>query len=205
MIGLQFSSLGPLRLALRLLYEASIGEGGGKRHTGGGLIRGGGQGGREPGTLGGLVEIAGFPSRYDWLDYSFVVAKAFPGRTPSLHLPMARLDLAPKFFRRGIPRALGDSLVSCVMKVAQEGYHHFLNDMYDFSQLKAIEESCAHLTHPDFGGVGPKDAPWLPFTLIQGPPGTGKTHTVRGILNTWHLVSPPPCPLPPYSLLPAPC
>ena len=24
--------------------------------------------------------------------------------------------------------------------------------------------------------------------LIQGPPGTGKTHTVKGILNVWHLV-----------------
>lgn len=23
---------------------------------------------------------------------------------------------------------------------------------------------------------------------LQGPPGTGKTHTVVGILNTWHLV-----------------
>jgi SpoVK/Ycf46/Vps4 family AAA+-type ATPase len=27
----------------------------------------------------------------------------------------------------------------------------------------------------------------VPFTLIQGPPGTGKTHTVLGVLNTWHL------------------
>lgn len=31
-------------------------------------------------------------------------------------------------------------------------------------------------------------APVLPLTLIQGPPGTGKTHTVLGVLNTWHLV-----------------
>lgn len=28
----------------------------------------------------------------------------------------------------------------------------------------------------------------LPFVLIQGPPGTGKTHTVKGVLNVWHLV-----------------
>ncbi len=28
----------------------------------------------------------------------------------------------------------------------------------------------------------------MPFALIQGPPGTGKTHTVRGILNAWHVV-----------------
>lgn len=28
----------------------------------------------------------------------------------------------------------------------------------------------------------------IPFVLIQGPPGTGKTHTVKGILNVWHLV-----------------
>ncbi|GLC50926.1 hypothetical protein PLESTB_000447300 [Pleodorina starrii] len=27
-----------------------------------------------------------------------------------------------------------------------------------------------------------------PITLVQGPPGTGKTHTVRGILNTWHSI-----------------
>ena len=28
-----------------------------------------------------------------------------------------------------------------------------------------------------------------PFPLpLQGPPGTGKTHTVLGILNSWHLV-----------------
>jgi AAA domain len=30
--------------------------------------------------------------------------------------------------------------------------------------------------------------PTHPFTLVQGPPGTGKTHTVLGVLNTWHLV-----------------
>ena len=23
---------------------------------------------------------------------------------------------------------------------------------------------------------------------MQGPPGTGKTHTVKGVLNVWHLV-----------------
>uniref|UniRef100_A0A061SGN7 Senataxin n=1 Tax=Tetraselmis sp. GSL018 TaxID=582737 RepID=A0A061SGN7_9CHLO len=73
-------------------------------------------------------------------------------------------------------------------EVAQQGYNEALKRKYDFSQLKAIEESCAHLSHPCFGGGGREDAPWLPFTLIQGPPGTGKTHTVRGILNTWHLV-----------------
>jgi SpoVK/Ycf46/Vps4 family AAA+-type ATPase len=28
----------------------------------------------------------------------------------------------------------------------------------------------------------------MPFVLVQGPPGTGKTHTVKGILNVWHLV-----------------
>jgi senataxin len=31
--------------------------------------------------------------------------------------------------------------------------------------------------------------PKLSFVLIQGPPGTGKTHTVRGVLNVWHLVA----------------
>jgi len=73
-------------------------------------------------------------------------------------------------------------------EVATEGYHAVLHRKYDFSQLKAIEDACAHLSHPDFGGVAGPDAQWMPFNLIQGPPGTGKTHTVRGILNTWHLV-----------------
>ena len=35
----------------------------------------------------------------------------------------------------------------------------------------------------------PTGAPVLPFVLVQGPPGTGKTHTVKGILNVWHLVA----------------
>jgi hypothetical protein len=34
-----------------------------------------------------------------------------------------------------------------------------------------------------------KPPPKLSFVLIQGPPGTGKTHTVRGVLNVWHLVA----------------
>ena len=36
------------------------------------------------------------------------------------------------------------------------------------------------------GGPGAQEA--LPFLLVQGPPGTGKTHTVKGVLNVWHLV-----------------
>eukprot|EP00192_Tetraselmis_astigmatica_P002163 CAMPEP_0117691478 /NCGR_PEP_ID=MMETSP0804-20121206/25743_1 /TAXON_ID=1074897 /ORGANISM="Tetraselmis astigmatica, Strain CCMP880" /LENGTH=1048 /DNA_ID=CAMNT_0005504717 /DNA_START=243 /DNA_END=3386 /DNA_ORIENTATION=+ len=73
-------------------------------------------------------------------------------------------------------------------ELIHEGYHDFLHRKYDFSQIKAIEEAVSHLENPAFGGTGPHDASWRPFTLIQGPPGTGKTHTVRGILNTWHLV-----------------
>ncbi|RMZ52696.1 hypothetical protein APUTEX25_000815 [Auxenochlorella protothecoides] len=64
-----------------------------------------------------------------------------------------------------------------------------LQQQYDYSQLVAIEMAACHL-----GGGGPDAhgtvaAPPLPFTLIQGPPGTGKTHTVKGVLNVWHLVA----------------
>ena len=42
-------------------------------------------------------------------------------------------------------------------------------------------------------GMGGKGAqavgtPFPPPPPLQGPPGTGKTHTVLGILNSWHLV-----------------
>ena len=37
-------------------------------------------------------------------------------------------------------------------------------------------------------GHGPGSLEALPFLLVQGPPGTGKTHTVKGVLNVWHLV-----------------
>jgi len=38
-------------------------------------------------------------------------------------------------------------------------------------------------------GPSSSPPPKLSFVLIQGPPGTGKTHTVRGVLNVWHLVA----------------
>lgn len=40
----------------------------------------------------------------------------------------------------------------------------------------------------DDGSKSRSSVPVLPISLIQGPPGTGKTHTVKGILNTWHLI-----------------
>ena len=47
------------------------------------------------------------------------------------------------------------------------------------SQAAACHLGAAH------GHVGLET---LPFLLVQGPPGTGKTHTVKGVLNVWHLV-----------------
>ncbi len=53
--------------------------------------------------------------------------------------------------------------------------------------VHALQAAACHLgaaTLPD-APAGPET---LPFLLIQGPPGTGKTHTVKGVLNVWHLV-----------------
>ena len=50
-----------------------------------------------------------------------------------------------------------------------------------------LQAAACHLgaaTVPD----APASPETLPFLLIQGPPGTGKTHTVKGVLNVWHLV-----------------
>ena len=47
----------------------------------------------------------------------------------------------------------------------------------------ALQFAAAHL-----GSPAPQGMPPVPFVLIQGPPGTGKTHTVKGVLNVWHLV-----------------
>ena len=44
------------------------------------------------------------------------------------------------------------------------------------------------MTAAHLGGSA-SDPSTTPFTLIQGPPGTGKTHTVTGVLNTWHHVA----------------
>ncbi len=43
--------------------------------------------------------------------------------------------------------------------------------------------AAAHL-----GAQAPSGMLPVPFVMIQGPPGTGKTHTVKGVLNVWHLV-----------------
>ena len=37
-------------------------------------------------------------------------------------------------------------------------------------------------------GAHEGQADTVPVVMIQGPPGTGKTHTVKGMLNVWHLV-----------------
>ena len=37
-------------------------------------------------------------------------------------------------------------------------------------------------------GAHADQADTVPIVMIQGPPGTGKTHTVKGMLNVWHLV-----------------
>lgn len=66
--------------------------------------------------------------------------------------------------------------------LVKTSFVEYLKSQYDVSQLEAIELAACHLD-------GRNGVSTLPFILIQGPPGTGKTHTVRGVLNVWHLVS----------------
>ncbi|GAX75224.1 hypothetical protein CEUSTIGMA_g2668.t1 [Chlamydomonas eustigma] len=66
-------------------------------------------------------------------------------------------------------------------------FFKYLRSSYDMTQLEAIETCASHLAHPTQRTAN-ASPPVLPFTLIQGPPGTGKTHTVLGILNSWHLI-----------------
>ena len=55
------------------------------------------------------------------------------------------------------------------------------------AHLQASQAAACHLgTAAVPGAAATLDT--LPFLLIQGPPGTGKTHTVKGVLNVWHLV-----------------
>ncbi|KAK9867986.1 hypothetical protein WJX84_009523 [Apatococcus fuscideae] len=61
-------------------------------------------------------------------------------------------------------------------------YHGYLQHEFDFTQLSAIEAAACHL------GAHEDQAHTVPIVMIQGPPGTGKTHTVKGMLNIWHLV-----------------
>lgn len=69
------------------------------------------------------------------------------------------------------------------LEAATKPFIEFLKSQYDHTQLGAIEAaSCFLGSTPGAAEAGP------PFVLIQGPPGTGKTHTVKGVLNVWHLV-----------------
>ncbi len=109
-------------------------------------------------------------------------------------LPLARALLAPGEAAAGglAPEALQRMWPA---EAATKPFIDFLKGQYDHTQLSAIEAAAAHLgaapARPASGAAG--GAPGgaderLPFVLIQGPPGTGKTHTVKGILNVWHLV-----------------
>eukprot|EP00879_Flechtneria_rotunda_P011055 GHRR01011551.1.p1 GENE.GHRR01011551.1~~GHRR01011551.1.p1 ORF type:complete len:847 (+),score=311.53 GHRR01011551.1:365-2905(+) len=101
-------------------------------------------------------------------------------------------------------------------EISSNGFWSYLHDHFDGPQIQAIKCSAAHLLLPkpkhrqqgtneqqqgrltpdasdvdmdsDGEGLGASSSERVPFTLIQGPPGTGKTHTVLGVLNTWHLV-----------------
>eukprot|EP00884_Botryococcus_braunii_P008434 jgi/Botrbrau1/17592/Bobra.0166s0033.2 len=69
-------------------------------------------------------------------------------------------------------------------EVAVPKFINFLKGQYDYTQLYAIEVAASFL---GVRGTQQKED-CMPFVLVQGPPGTGKTHTVKGILNVWHLV-----------------
>jgi senataxin len=79
-------------------------------------------------------------------------------------------------------------------QAAQPAFINYLRSLYDETQLEAIEMAACHLGAPDADAPGASSSkgashPLMPFVLIQGPPGTGKTHTVKGMLNVWHLVA----------------
>ncbi|KAK9824183.1 hypothetical protein WJX72_008399 [[Myrmecia] bisecta] len=69
-------------------------------------------------------------------------------------------------------------------EAAHKPFIDYLHSQYDYTQLGAIEVAACHLGAP----AQPNGQATMPFVLIQGPPGTGKTHTVKGVLNVWHLV-----------------
>ena len=103
-------------------------------------------------------------------------------------LPLARALLAPGEAAAGglAPEALQRMWPA---EAATKPFIDFLKGQYDHTQLSAIEAAAAHLgAAPARPASGAGADERLPFVLIQGPPGTGKTHTVKGILNVWHLV-----------------
>jgi senataxin len=93
-------------------------------------------------------------------------------------------------------------------EVGSSMFRSYLNEHFDGPQIHAITCAAAHLArqhgskqqqqdedaqmsdqqdYDDGASAAAAGEPYVPFTLIQGPPGTGKTHTVLGVLNTWHL------------------
>ncbi len=132
-------------------------------------------------------------------------AAAMPLMAPLLH-PDQLLGVQLGQLRNVWPPELG----------SRDDFNRFLRKRYDKPQLEAIELAATHMAGPDpvfaclqkqvqqqqqrrqqqqqQGQAGSSSSAAngslpsrLPITLIQGPPGTGKTHTVIGILNTWHL------------------
>lgn len=70
--------------------------------------------------------------------------------------------------------------------VLHQPFINYLRATYDIPQLEAIEICASHMASEQERSES--ELPVLPVTLVQGPPGTGKTHTVKGILNCWHVV-----------------
>lgn len=78
--------------------------------------------------------------------------------------------------------AFAPAIFCCVASV-----YHPVSPLFPSS----VQMAACHLGSPSLS-MGPSTSSHptpLPFVLIQGPPGTGKTHTVRGVLNVWHLVA----------------
>ncbi len=85
--------------------------------------------------------------------------------------------------------AAGDALASVwPSDVGAQQYVEHIVKVYDGPQRHAVQLCATHLAHPKQVASECAGKRQLPITLIQGPPGTGKTHTVLGILNTWHLI-----------------
>ncbi len=101
------------------------------------------------------------------------------------HVPLLKHILSPST-QLAVPQGQLASVWPSDVDAKQ--YVEHLVSAFDLPQRHAIQLCATHLAQPAQVAAACPGRRQLPVTLIQGPPGTGKTHTVLGILNTWHLI-----------------